>query len=98
MQPKQPQPPSHLVAVLHGEVPRFLVVEVAVEVKVDLASKAFNKEKDPKSERENILSTASPTCTTVTTMTPKVFSYQTLIGNNCGLHVRLNFALSTKLI
>ena len=60
MQPKQPQPPSHLVAVLHGEVPRFLVVEVAVEVKVDLASKAFNKEKDPKSERENILSTASP--------------------------------------
>jgi hypothetical protein len=48
-----------------------------VEVKVDLASKAFNKEKDPKSERENILSKTSPTCTTVTTMTPKVFPYQT---------------------
>jgi len=77
MQPKQPQPPSHLVAVLHGEDLRSREVEEAVEGKEVPASKAFNKEKDPKSERENILSKTSPTCTTVTTMTPKVFPYQT---------------------
>ena len=40
-QPKQPQPPLHLVAVLHGEDLRFREVEEAVEGKEVLASKAF---------------------------------------------------------
>ena len=38
---KQPQPPLHLVAVLHGEDLRFREVEEAVEGKEVLASKAF---------------------------------------------------------
>ena len=42
-QPKQPQPPLHLVAVLHGEDLRFREVEEAVEGKEVPASKAFKK-------------------------------------------------------
>ena len=42
-QPKQPQPPSHLVAVLHGEDLRSREVEEAVEGKEVPASKAFKK-------------------------------------------------------